>query len=321
MTTDGRVVTDPVYSSVSRPGWYDGSSWHTLDMLVLSRAETAPAQSPGGTKAVLAVAAADGSWVSDFTYYYASGGPEGLFLIAADGVSLLDGNGKPLYSWTAAQMGFSQEEYARYLSESAAFDSPVGRMWQDYACIGWADGTVRLLQLKTGEVETWPSDDWWRYQERGASSLDWEVVDQGETTLLRRGEETYTIAQSVGNGYAEVLSGLVCFTAQGSVYGLDGRQVLSLGPDWSVYFLQDSLTRSQTPPLLAAQSRVGSGARRAYYRLDGTFLMRADNTESWYRQETLVGGLLEVLDLNTASYYNPETMECVFRTYLNFQGD
>lgn len=32
-------------------------------------------------------------------------------------------------------------------------------------------------------------------------------------------------------------------------------------------------------------------------------------------------GLIEVLDLNTASYYDLETMDCVFETYLGYEAD
>ena len=32
-------------------------------------------------------------------------------------------------------------------------------------------------------------------------------------------------------------------------------------------------------------------------------------------------GFVEALDWNTASYYNLETWECMFQTYLNYEGD
>ena len=61
-----------------------------------------------------------------------------------------------------------------------------------------------------------------------------------------------------------------------------------------------------------------------YYRADGTpleELTAKDDGTKWYAQTGLVGGLIEVLDLNTASYYDLDTMECVFRTYLGYEAD
>ena len=41
----------------------------------------------------------------------------------------------------------------------------------------------------------------------------------------------------------------------------------------------------------------------------------------WYRQVGIAGGLIEVLDLNMAAYYDLETLEQVFLVYLNYEGD
>ena len=60
---------------------------------------------------------------------------------------------------------------------------------------------------------------------------------------------------------------------------------------------------------------------RRFFRADGSPVAEADglDPEAWYCRVDLVGGLLEVLDRNTASYYDPETGTCVFRTSLGFE--
>ena len=58
-----------------------------------------------------------------------------------------------------------------------------------------------------------------------------------------------------------------------------------------------------------------------YYRQDGTPLPELTQGGKWYQRVNVVGGLIEVLDLNTATYYDLETMECVFCTYLGYEGD
>ena len=59
-----------------------------------------------------------------------------------------------------------------------------------------------------------------------------------------------------------------------------------------------------------------------YYRADGTPLPELTaGIWTWYEQVSLRGGLIERLELNTASYYDLTTMECVFRAYLNYETD
>lgn len=75
-------------------------------------------------------------------------------------------------------------------------------------------------------------------------------------------------------------------------------------------------------PGLLSKADYSEGLTVYYYREDGTpiesLTMRG---EKWYRQVALRGGLIEVLDLNTASYYDLETMDCVFETCLGYEAD
>lgn len=86
--------------------------------------------------------------------------------------------------------------------------------------------------------------------------------------------------------------------------------------------IMDALLGSQAPGLLQLEDYQEDGVTCTYYREDGTPLPQLTlRGEKWYRQVDLVGGLIEVLDWNTATYYDLESLECVFRTYLGYEGD
>ena len=83
-------------------------------------------------------------------------------------------------------------------------------------------------------------------------------------------------------------------------------------------FMWDGFTANGLPGL------VLTGQYGEYLQVflpDGTPLPFRSRPAVWYYQIQPVGGLIEVLDLNTASYYDPVTMECIFRTYLGYDGD
>ena len=88
------------------------------------------------------------------------------------------------------------------------------------------------------------------------------------------------------------------------------------------YRMTDEALGSDAPGLLFTQDYSDDGLTVSYYRDDGTPLESLTlRGERWYQQVTLRGGLVELLDLNTASYYDLETMTCVFETYLGYEAD
>ena len=59
-----------------------------------------------------------------------------------------------------------------------------------------------------------------------------------------------------------------------------------------------------------------------YYRADGTPLPQLTHYgDNWYDAVTLAGGLIGEIGLNTASYYDLDTLVCVFRTTLGYESD
>lgn len=84
----------------------------------------------------------------------------------------------------------------------------------------------------------------------------------------------------------------------------------------------DEALGSDAPGLLSVYDADENGVVLRYYRDDGTPIESLTmHGEKWYRQAALRGGLIEVLDLNTAAYYGLETMDCVFETYLGYEAD
>lgn len=84
----------------------------------------------------------------------------------------------------------------------------------------------------------------------------------------------------------------------------------------------DEALGSDAPGLLSVYDADENGVVLRYYRDDGTPIESLTmHGEKWYRQVALRGGLIEVLDLNTAAYYDLETMNCVFETYLGYEAD
>ena len=86
--------------------------------------------------------------------------------------------------------------------------------------------------------------------------------------------------------------------------------------------MSDEALGSDAPGLLFVQDYSEDGLTVYYYREDGTPLESLTlRGERWYQQVALRDGLVERLDLNTASYYDLETMDCVFETYLGYEAD
>ena len=86
--------------------------------------------------------------------------------------------------------------------------------------------------------------------------------------------------------------------------------------------LIDRLLGPDAPGLLTKTEFAENGMIVTYYREDGTPLPQLTQYGGlWYDQVNVVGGLIEVLDQNLSSYYDLETLECVFRIYLNYEGD
>ena len=273
MTLDGRVVTDPVYSTAYAPGYLelDSDQWHTMPLLILKRGEPS-AKEETWDPVRCAVAAADGSWCTSFDYVCISASKKGLILFQEDRLTAMDSTGEIEGIWTAEEMGISQEEFDSMRSDVSWGEGYGGQRQGDYVAVGWQEDSdythLKCFNLSTGEVEILTQEAW--------LALEGVWTPTEEEPLAVPGAER----------------------------------------------IRDALLGDQAPGLLQLRDYQEDGVTRTYYREDGTPLPELTlQGDKWYQQVDLVGGLIEVLDWNTASYYDLETLDCVFRTYLGYEGD
>ena len=86
----------------------------------------------------------------------------------------------------------------------------------------------------------------------------------------------------------------------------------------------DALLGDTAPHLLRATewNDAANAADEYFFTADGIPLPQFDlKGARWYEQVGLTGGLVEVIDLNSAAYYDLNTLECVFRTTLGYEAD
>ena len=320
MTLDGTAVTDPVYSQVSAPGWDDEAGvWHTHPLLLLCQGS--PGAEEWEVNAHYALAAADGSWCTGMDYVGWVSGEEGLLLFTNEHVEYRSPDGTVLTQWTAADLGLEQATFDE-IKRSASWGE--GIVWYNGRVgLGWiGDGTVYpVLTLNTGKVELLSSEEW-QVRFDGLWTNSWSVREEGGTTVVTVEGQTYPIPHPYGTGPYPCGAGLVGFD-DGSVYRLDGTPVLELGKQWVISFQRDNVL-GDGAGLLNAGHFEENGGTTCYYLTDGTPLPQwtaTKHNQEWYHQVSMVGGLLEVLDHDWASYYRIKDMKCVFRTPLGYGGD
>jgi len=116
-----------------------------------------------------------------------------------------------------------------------------------------------------------------------------------------------------------------------TVMSYEEWESLTVYPDWSqeentavpgAELKKDDMLGPDAPGLLSLTEYTDTDVTVTHYLEDGTPLPQFTlYGMKWYQRVAMVGGLIEVLDWNTASYYEADTLECRFRTYLNYEGD
>ena len=270
MTRDGMAVTDAVYASAERAEYFDGGRWLTLPLLILRRGEENASGEGFATR--LAVAAADGSWVTPFDYNSVEASREGLLLFAGETLTVMEPDGSISQTLTRAEMGISEEEWATLRENMLWGEGAGGQRAGDFFSIGWVQ------------------DD--KYEK----FVCYDLAAHKRTELS---SDVFYELLGLGGDYEE------------PTYAIEDA--------WP---LHDKVRGDGAPYLLYAEEYGEAGVTVRYYRMDGTPLPELTQTGgNWYQRISVVGGLMEVLELNTASYYDLDTMECVFRTYLGYEAD
>ena len=316
MTLDGCAVLDPVCDSISRLSWIDGDGqdqW--LPVWKLARS------GPDGDLmdgALSALAALDGSWSTPFQYWGAAGSPVGIFAGDGEDLYLLDsGSGAEKTRWSWEELGITEPENFPWFTGDAYSTA----QWQDglFYLGSWGeDYDARLLDPETGEV-TVITDRAWAERVDAAfqhRDMDWWEVTTGEddSVTVSKGAEVYTFPSPLpGESYPYEMDGRVLFQDYGSgsfaVTTLEGELVLpaqkgalsTLEIDGSWY--------------LAVQTEEDGDWR--LYDWDGNPGVTLPGGEgSWCAP---AGPLVEVLSLDHAAYYRPDTGKCVFRAWFTLE--
>ena len=279
MTMDGVVVTDAVYSEVTRPFYTVGERLISHPLLALRAGKRTDEEY--GYKRDWAIAANDGSWCTEFLYRGICAGKDGLLLFEDRQITYMSPTGEILGIWTMAELGLTREEVDWVFQGLEWGEGYFGIWFDDYFSLGYTDNTtevITLLHIPTGQKETIARDDLWDIL---TQTLDVDHPDMEDFTT-------------------------------------------NLPPDnyIEIYYLWDSFADDDKPAMIYASHREEEGARDLFFLNDGTPLPKFTKKSGiWYYSVRPMGGLIEVLDLNTASYYDLKTMDCVFRTYLGYDAD
>ena len=279
MTTDGVVVTDAVYSSVTTPTYNVGETQRSHPLLVLYT-RTQPDKMYTYGRDAWAIAARDGSWCTEFCYRGLSAGKDGLLLFEDDQITFMSPTGEVINIWTMAGLGLTQEEIDAVYDGLMWSEGYFGGWYGDYFSLGYTDDTVEevlLLNLSTGQTEMMTISAW-------NATAEASYISQPDREDLMRN--------------------------------------LPPGDYSETTFLWDSFSDDDNPAMISARQNNEDDSFNLFFLYDGTPL--PDLTKSgwiWHYSVRPVGGLIEVLDLNTASYYNLKTMDCVFCTYLGYDAD
>lgn len=276
MTADGEVVVDPVYSNVEAPDYYDDGSVLQRHPLLVMRRSDPEAQS--GSNNLIALAAADGSWCTDFAWREYTASADGLVLIGDETMTLMCPDGSIERELTREGIGVSEDDWQNMLYNLYWHKGMYGSRRGDCIVISVEHKNngryYRCYDLSTGQFT-----DIYIY-------AFWDMG--GRATMIFNEYVQPTIPDTI--------------PWPDQLWGWDAPYLLELyeetGKDTYIY---------------------------TYYNSDGTPLPGLARTiqgnDYNYPFTRLVGGLVEQLELNYASYYNLETGECIFRICLNYEAD
>jgi len=282
MTKGGVVVTDAVYSSITSPWYSVGASVKQKTHPLLALCK-GDQSDKGGIKgrAYWAIAASDGSWCTDFCYIRIYAGTNGLILFEDDRIAHMSPAGVLLSIWTMAELGFTQGDID---SIYLNYEQEVGRFGEwcgNYFCLGYANDTYEELFLVNLPAG----------QKEVMPYTAWKDYVQDSIDTSQSSDELSIFSPEVGE-YIES------------------------------HFLWDCFSDTDVPTLVSASQFWEDGDNRLYFLVDGTPLPEFTRKKGLsYYSVSPVGGLIEELDLNIASYYDIKTMDCVFRTYLGYDTD
>lgn len=216
MTREGKIVVDPVYQDAYSYSYRRQGESQSLPVLILSRSGPEWAET-GGKR--YAVAAEDGSWITDFEFLNYNNRDGQLLLISLQGMTRLDSATGERTDWVWEELGVREEDVSETLD---LIQWVFGLTWTDHGILTgleqeesdnpYESSRFRIFQPETGEIswvgyEQW--DEWYSEYSAQRWSQNWEVTQEGDRVTISREGEIYVIPDVSPDCWsAEVRSGL-----------------------------------------------------------------------------------------------------------------
>ena len=323
MTQEGTVVMDPVCTSIYRVS-YTSATGDSVPLPVLALERGDEAQGDPGSGTLMALAAADGSWCTDYVYWGCAASPTALLAGGKDGMDLLaPQTGEVVKEWSWSQLGIEGGSSVPWFTG----DAYSSVQWTGdrffLGCFGENGDEARFLDPMTGAVTTSSAQDWYESLDQkfqsGVQSW-WDAKSNGDGTYtLSMDEESHTISAPLDMGDAlPYVSGgdrVIFDDGHGAfaVTDLEGTVILPRR-EGTLAVLQNDWEGSGS--WLAV--RLDGEELWLLYNWDGTLAASCPgDAGSWCSTS---GPLVEICSDTMAAYYRPEDGSCLLRVYFGLPG-
>lgn len=307
MTENGIVVTDPVYDIC-----YRSEVSGTNAALILHKYD-----SNNSTTEQIVVAATDGNWCLEFDASRVESDKYGIRVFSDSAMMEVSTEGELLDTYYYKEMDISSAHMDILLKHvHGGFGITGERRGMFVSLMQIENDNLLVLDMTSGKSMIMSHSEWMNEYEAD-TALQWEEIVENGQTIMRCGDESYTIPYVLKHSYNTVHGNFVLFRESGAVYTLDGEVFLPEAENSKVYWLGDAL----------AENENGVVVRFTYdelettvscYRHDGTELMIPKEWKEWIttdeieRDILVVGGFLQFVDSNNgAYYYDIDTAELV----------
>ena len=323
MTQNGTVVMDPVCTSIYRVS-YTVDTGDSVSLPVLALEKGDKERGADGSGALVALAAADGRWCTDFVYWGCAASPTAVLAGGEKGMDLLaPETGEVVKEWSWTELGLEGGDSVPWFTGDAY--STVQWTGDRFflGCFGKNGDEARFLDPMTGAVTTGSAQDWYASQDQRFQSAPqtwWDTKANGDGTYtLTMGEETHTISAPLDmeDTMPYVAGGDRVIFDDGhgafAVTDLEGTVILPRR-EGTLAVLQDNWEGG----LSWLAVRLEGETLWLIYNWDGTLASSVPGAAgSWCSTS---GPLVEVRSDTMAAYYRPEDGSCVLRVYFGLPG-
>ena len=333
MTRDGTAVTPPVYydiRQITRRSWSSDEE-SLLPLYILRQWVSSEEGAWGETRCTLA--ALDLSWVFPGAWRQVLPGWDFVLLAGEETLLQVSLAGEVLQSWNYEEAGL--DGYRVEMDDGfCRFVGPVaGNVLFLTVEDRTEDGGYQALcfRLDTGTIESFSQRELEEMDRRGQPTAWWTVTETENGSLFTRGEEQLELPIPAVYDEALLLGDLVVFYGPVSrIFLRDGTELLPPTEDQKyhrgviVYDLEGLVFPPEAERGIVKVSLNQDGSA-AFVRWDGSILEQTfrqkvvdyEYTRTW----SVCQGILGILELDKASYYDIETGDCVFRIYFAYGLD